>query len=150
MLSYERNENKFTLGVFIDFSKAFDTVNHKILLKKLLWNYLDWFKSYWRNRKQFISYKDRSSSILIQWNIWIADTLYSGLSVVTQVHPVPNSLLKLPLYSGQLRIADTFVKTRRCPLFRGFTVYNLCSTTKFNFRTATMFLCLLYVNDLQN
>ena len=53
-------ENKFTLGVFIDLSKAFDTVNHDILLTKLS-NYgiqninLKWFTSYLSQRKQYIS-----------------------------------------------------------------------------------------------
>ena len=51
--------NKYTLGVFIDLSKAFDTVDHSILLKKLeLYGVTDrnhsWFKNYLSNRKQFI------------------------------------------------------------------------------------------------
>ena len=50
------NQNKYTLGVFIDLSKAFDTVDHNILLKKLsLYGInLQWFSSYLSNRKQFI------------------------------------------------------------------------------------------------
>ena len=53
------NQNKYTLGVFIDLSKAFDTVDHNILLKKLslygiINNSLKWFSSYLSNRKQFI------------------------------------------------------------------------------------------------
>ena len=53
--AFEKNE--YTLRVFIDFSKAFDTVNHSILLKKLELhgtthtNYA-WIKSYLSDRLQ--------------------------------------------------------------------------------------------------
>ena len=51
--------NKYTLGVSFDLYKAFDTVDHSILLEKLeLYGVIDrnhsWFKSYLSNRKQFI------------------------------------------------------------------------------------------------
>ena len=53
------NQNKYTLGVFVDLSKAFDTVDHNILIDNLnLYgirnNSLKWFSSYLSNRKQFI------------------------------------------------------------------------------------------------
>ena len=55
--SFENNQ--YTLGIFIDLSKAFDTVDHEILIAKLenygiKGNNLNWFKSYLENRKQFI------------------------------------------------------------------------------------------------
>ena len=61
------NENKFTLGVFIDVSKAFDTVNHNILLSKLKYfgltqGCIKWFKSYLNTRQQFVSYGDNGRS----------------------------------------------------------------------------------------
>ena len=56
----------FALGVFIDLQKAFDTVDHEILLKKL--NHYgirevanDWFRSYLNNRKQFVRIEDSES-----------------------------------------------------------------------------------------
>ena len=57
------DEKIYFLGLFVDLSKAFDTVNHKILINKLE-NYgkcgknLLWFKIYLSNRKQYLEYKD--------------------------------------------------------------------------------------------
>ena len=59
--------NDFTVGDFIDFSKAFDTVDHRILLKKLIHygvngNNIRWFESYLTNRKQFLSFNNKNTN----------------------------------------------------------------------------------------
>ena len=63
--NFENNE--FTIGVFIDPSKAFDTVDHRILLKKLIHygvngNNIRWFESYLKNRKQFLSFNNKNTN----------------------------------------------------------------------------------------
>ena len=56
----------FALGVFINFSKAFDTVDHTILLNKLNQyginnKHYDWSKYYLNSRKPFISYAEENT-----------------------------------------------------------------------------------------
>ena len=59
--SIEKGE--YVLGVFLDLSKAFDTVSHEIMISKLE-HYgirgiaLEWFKDYLRNRKQRVLYNE--------------------------------------------------------------------------------------------
>ena len=64
----ESLENRLTVGgVFLDISKAFDCVDHHILLKKLeIYGIrgiaLDWFKSYLTDRELFVSVDGVSSN----------------------------------------------------------------------------------------
>lgn len=58
--------NEFMIGIFLDLSKAFDTVNHNILLQKLefygirgLFN--DWFRKYLADRQQIVKYNSTYS-----------------------------------------------------------------------------------------
>ena len=60
-------DHKHVIGVFMDLSKAFDTLDHAILIRKLEYYGLrgvaiQWFKNYLTNRKQYVYY----DSILIQ------------------------------------------------------------------------------------
>ena len=63
MLSTSIDNGKPTIGVFLDLSKAFDTLDHNILVSKLECYgirglCLDWIKSYLTNRKQFVQFND--------------------------------------------------------------------------------------------
>ena len=58
-LKIEIDKGHVPFGTFMDLSKAFDTIDHEILNKKLQYYglntmSLNWFKSYLMNRKQFV------------------------------------------------------------------------------------------------
>ena len=57
------------VAIFLDLSKAFDTLNHDILITKLHYYGIDnlelnWFKSYLNNRKQFVQINHCKSDII--------------------------------------------------------------------------------------
>ena len=61
--------NQYAIGIFCDLSKAFDTLNHDILLKKLDHYGIRgtanlWFKSYLSERRQYVELNGKTSSAL--------------------------------------------------------------------------------------
>jgi hypothetical protein len=70
------NQKLHVGGIFCDLSKAFDCVNHKILLSKLHFygiqgTTIDWVRSYLTNRKQKVEIKSPKSThkLVSDWGI---------------------------------------------------------------------------------
>ena len=100
------DNGKYGCGIFIDLRKAFDTVNHEILLNKLEHygirdSMLDWFRSYLKDRQQYVSINEQSSELLIN-NCGV----HGLLLFLIYINDLPNisKILKFYLFADDTNI----------------------------------------------
>jgi hypothetical protein len=84
------DNKKFACGVFVDLQKAFDTVDHKILLAKLSHYGIDssankWLSSYLTNRSQSVSLNGSTSDEKKHY-LWSPPRIHSWTSSFHNLH----------------------------------------------------------------
>ena len=106
----------FACGVFLDLQKAFDTVNHTILLKKLTHYVIrgvanKWFKPFLEDRKQFTSVRSSKSAEKPIKYVVPQGLRYSILMICTrQLNLAPCiNLLMIQIYSSLTNLAKRLI-----------------------------------------
>ena len=113
---YEKPDSGETvISFFLDFSKAFDCLDHSILISKLF-QYgvrgipLEWFKSYLSGRKQYVSVNSVNSTVLSLSHGVPQGSILGPLLFLIYINDFPssNSFFKFNLFADDSTITCSF------------------------------------------
>ena len=90
-------DNKHSaLGIFVDLCKAFDTIDHGILFKKVEYMgvreiALQWISCYLDNRKQYVSFQNKNSLYADVVSVSLKDSILGPLLFINEICNISNS-----------------------------------------------------------
>ena len=105
------DQGKYTLGILLDFSKAFNTINHRILIKKLehygiRGTCLECFKNYLKNRKQAVKYNTTKSDEIMTSGGVPQGSILGPLLFILHINDIQNcsKLISIILFADDTNI----------------------------------------------
>ena len=148
------DSGNIVFSLFLDFRKAFDSVNHEILLSKLntcgvRGIALDWFRSYLTNREQYVSINNVDSNPRVTqcgvlgpllFLVFINDITkcsnqfkyihYADYSTLSTCVPGGNVTDSTELLNSELKCLDRWFKSNKISINADKTKYVLFSYSK--------------------
>ena len=135
------DENKITCGIFIDLQKAFDTVDHTILLKKLAHYGIrglakDWFKAYLNNRYQFVSINGYESNKVIMKHGVPQGSVLGPLLFLIYINDLNNAIkyCRVQHFSDNTNLLISNTSPKQIQKYINLDLKNLCKWLKNTFR----------------